>query len=99
MLMELKGINGQVELYKDSIIIKKKGASKIVNLTQISNIQVKTGSLLTNGHIQFYLSGENESTKSTGGITNASRNENKIIFMKRENQLALKMKKEIEQLK
>lgn len=111
MLIELKGVNGQLELYKDKIIIKKKGApsnsqafsndnkTKTIYLSQISNVRVKTGSMLTNGYIQFSLTGENESTKGTDKIINASRNENTIIFMKRENELALKIKTEIEQLK
>jgi hypothetical protein len=99
MLIELKGINSKVTLYKDRIIIMKKGAPKTVYLSQISNIQVKTGSLLTNGYIQFSLSGENKSAKSTNKMTSDFMDENTIIFMKRENELALKMKTEIERLK
>lgn len=107
MIMELQGVNGQIELYQDKVIIKRKGAisklsqgffkgDKTIYLTQISSIQVKPGSMITNGYIQFSLSGGNESTK---GIMNATKDENTVMFSRKDNELVNKMKAEIEQLK
>lgn len=107
MIMELNGVNGQIELYQDQIIIKRKGVisklsqgffkgDKTIYLTQISSIQVKPGSMITNGYIQFSLSGGNESTK---GIMKATKDENTVMFAKKDNDLVNKIKAEIEQIK
>ena len=107
MIMELNGVNGQIELYHDKAIIKRKGfisklsqgffkGDKTIYLSQISSIQVKPGSMLTNGYIQFSLSGGNESTK---GIVKATQDENTVMFAKKDNGLVENMKAEIEQLK
>ena len=107
MIMELYGVNGQIELYEDKVIIKRKGAlskmtqgffkgDKTIYLSQISGIQLKPGSMMTNGYIQFTLSGGNESTK---GIMNATKDENTVMFKKKDNELVNKIKDEIERLK
>lgn len=107
MLMELKGVNGQLELYEDKVIIKRKGAlskltqgffkgDKTIYLSQISSIQIKPGSMLTNGYIQFTLSGGNESTK---GIFDATKDENAVMFAKKDNDLVNSIKAKIEELK
>lgn len=107
MLMELKGVNGQLQLYDDKIIISRKGAvaklsqgffkgDKTIYLAQISGIQVKPGTLMTNGYIQFTLSGGKENTK---GLMSATQDENSVMFKKANNDLVSKMKSEIERLK
>lgn len=106
ILMNLKGINGQLELYENMIIIKRKGAlskmtqgffkgDKTMYLKQISGIQLKHGTIITNGYIQFTLSGGNESTK---GILDATKDENTVMFRKKENDTADKIKSKIEEL-
>ncbi|HYF83339.1 MAG TPA: DUF4429 domain-containing protein [Clostridia bacterium] len=106
-LMELKGINGQLELYEDKIVMKRKGAlskltqgffkgDKSIYLSQISEIQVKPGTWATNGYIQFTLSGGNENTK---GIFDATKDENAVIFSKKDNDLVSRIKDKIEELK
>jgi len=107
MIMELNGVNGQIELYHDKVIIKRKGfiskmtqgftkGDKSIYLSQISGIQVKRGTFATNGYIQFSLSGGKE---STGGIMKATQDENTVMFAKKNNELVEKLKAEIEQLK
>ena len=106
-LMELNGVNGQLELYEDKIVIKRKGAlskltqgffkgDKSIYLSQISGIQVKPGSWATNGYIQFTLSGSNENTR---GIFDATKDENSVIFAKKHNELVIRIKDKIEELK
>ena len=71
MLMEFHGVNGQLELYADKIIIKRKGVlskltqgftkgDKTIYIKQISGIDFKLGGNVVNGFIQFTLPGGNE---------------------------------------
>lgn len=105
--MELKGVNGQLQLYEDKVIIIRKGVlskltqgffkgDKTIYLSQISGIQLKPGTNLTNGYIQFTLSGGNENTK---GIMKATKDENTVMFAKKNNKLVEEIKNEIERLK
>jgi hypothetical protein len=107
VLMQLNGVNGQLELYEDKILIKRKGVlskmtqgffkgDKSIYLAQISGIQVKPGTWATNGYIQFTLSGGNENTK---GIFDATRDENAVIFTRKYNDLVNRIKDRIEELK
>ena len=102
----LKGVNGQLELYSDKVIIKRKGllakmtqgftkGDKTLYLNQITAIQVKKGGLL-NGYIQFTLPGGIESKK---GIFAAGNDENSIVFTPANNDLALDIKDTIEKLR
>ena len=78
--MKLNGVNGQKELYKDKIIIKRKGTiskmipwftkgDKTIYIKQISVIDFKPGGNLVNGYIQFTMLGGNEKRKSWGILT------------------------------
>ncbi|MEA4925722.1 MAG: DUF4429 domain-containing protein [Syntrophomonadaceae bacterium] len=106
ILMHLDGINGQLELYNDKIIIKRKGAlpkiaqgsfreDKTIYLKQITSIQVKPGNIFTNGYIQFSLPGGNDSTK---GLINATQDENTIMFVRKHNSVVEEIKNKIEHL-
>ncbi len=105
-LYELKGVNGQLELYNDKVIIKRKGAvakmtqgffkgDKTIYINQITGIQLKPGTAFTNGYIQFTVSGGIESKK---GLFDATQDENTVMFAKRDNELANKIKGKIEEL-
>lgn len=107
MIMQLNGVNGQIELYQDKIVIKRKGfiskltqgftkGEKSIYLNQISGIQLKPGGMITNGYIQFTISGGKESTK---GLAKATQDENTVMFAKKENGAVEKLKSEIERLK
>ena len=107
MLMELKGVNGQLELHEDKVVIKREGlrakltqglfkGDKTIYLNQISGIQVKAASTLVNGYIQFSLSGGNEGTR---GIFQAGQDENSVMFDKKNNEIVTEIKSKIEELK
>jgi hypothetical protein len=88
LLMELKGHNGQLEFYKDKVIIKRKGffaklyfgfvkGDKTIYLNRISGIKLKECGLWM-GYIQFILPGNIETTReSINGIQN---DENTVTF-------------------
>ena len=106
-LLELNGVNGQLELYDDRIIIKRAGAlakltqgffkgEKSIYLDQISGIQVKLGSFFTNGYIQIVLMGSQESKQ---GILDATHDENTVMFNQKDNELASNIRQKIEELR
>lgn len=106
VLLTLSGVNGQLELYGDKIIIKRKGAlakmtqgffkgDKSIYLKQISGIQIKPAGTFTNGYIQFTIPGGNENIK---GITSATKDENSVFFAKKDNELVNNIKAKIEEL-
>ncbi len=107
ILHELQGVNGQIELYENRIIIKRKGVlakmtqgffkgEKEIFLNKISGIQLKKAGMLSNGYIQFTLSGGNENTK---GALSATQDENTVFFNKSNNASAEKLKKKIYELR
>lgn len=107
MIMKLNGINGQIELYNDKVIVKRKGGvakltqgftkgEKSIYLDQIAGIQLKLGGNLVNGYFQFTLPGGNEKSK---GALEATMDENSVMFRKKYNDIALSMKEKIEELK
>ncbi|MGI6468464.1 MAG: DUF4429 domain-containing protein [Syntrophomonadaceae bacterium] len=107
MLFELNGVNGQLQLFDNRIVISRKGAlakltqgfskgEKSIYLSQISSIQIKPGNNLTNGYIQFTISGGKENTK---GLISATQDENTVMFKKKDNELVEKIRTEIERLK
>jgi hypothetical protein len=100
----LKGVNGQLSVYEDRIVISRKGAlskmtqgffkgDKTIYTYQITSIQVKKGGMVTNGYIQFSIGGGNESSK---GIIDATKDENTIMFNKKFNSLVYDIKEFIE---
>ncbi len=106
MLMEFHGVNGQLELYADKIIIKRKGVlskltqgftkgDKTIYIKQISGIDFKLGGNVVNGFIQFTLPGGNE---KKGGAFQATQDENTVMFKKKDNDFAIKLKEKVEEL-
>jgi len=106
IIYELKGVNGQIELYEDIVVIKRKGAlskmtqgffkgNKDILINKISAIQLKEGTVFTNGYIQFTLSGGNE---NTSGLLEATHDENTVIFKKSDNDLAKQIRDKIYEL-
>ena len=105
LIRNLKGLNGQLEVFQDKVIIRRKGAfskmcygffkgDKTIYIHQIAGIQVKLGGL-TNGYIQFTVPGGIESTK---GIYDAMRDENSVMFTPGKNKQVEEMKKFIEKM-
>lgn len=98
--MTLKGVNGQLLVYDEMVVIKRKGAlakmtqgffkgDKTIYINQLSGVQVKKAGMLTNGYIQFTLGGGNE---KTGGILEATKDENAVMYKLTDNDLVEKIK-------
>ncbi|MBB6446517.1 DUF4429 domain-containing protein [Bacillus benzoevorans] len=89
--MEASGVNGQLEFTGTKIIIKRKGmlakmtqglkGDKEILVKQISSIQFKKANSFTNGYIQFAFSGGKE---NQGGLFDATKDENTIMFNKKQ---------------
>ncbi len=87
ILISAKGVNGQLELLENKIRIKRKGlmglatqglkGDKEIFIKQISSVQFKKAGMMTNGYIQFAFIGGQE---AKGGIFQATKDENSIMF-------------------
>tara|TARA_R110000868_G_scaffold196465_2_gene442376 strand:- start:36 stop:509 length:474 start_codon:yes stop_codon:yes gene_type:complete len=83
------GVSGQVTLTNKRVIISRSGGlgflthglsgDKEIPIKNITAVQFKPASGLTNGYIQFSILGGNE---NTGGILSATQDENTIMFSK-----------------
>ncbi|OGM14212.1 hypothetical protein A3D84_03890 [Candidatus Woesebacteria bacterium RIFCSPHIGHO2_02_FULL_42_20] len=87
----LKGIGATLEVYKDRIVIKRNLIAKLLEgfrgdksmpLAKITSVQFQKANPLMSGYLQFSVSGGNE---STGGIIDASKDENSILFSSDQN--------------
>jgi len=105
-ILILNGVNGQLELYTDKVIIKRKGAlakmtqgffkgEKTIYLKQITGIQIKWAGTFINGYIQFTVPGGIENKK---GIMDATKDENTVVFAKKNNELVNNIKEKIEEI-
>jgi hypothetical protein len=84
-LMSFNGLNGQINIYHDSIIITRngsmakltqKGKEKTIFLHQIKSVEFKKVNIITNGYIRFTT----ESTKALKNIFEATRDTNTVMF-------------------
>jgi hypothetical protein len=83
------GTNGAVELIEDKVIITRNSklaffthgmsGEKEILVSRISSIQLKKPSMITAGYIQFAFMGGQE---AKGGIVNAVKDENTVMFKK-----------------
>ncbi len=98
----LKGIGATLEVYSDRIVIKRKLLAKLIEgfrgdksipLSKITSIQFQKATFLISGYIQFSISGGNE---STGGLIDASKDENSVLFASDKNEVAEKVKTYLE---
>ena len=103
MLYYLKGLNGQIEVYEDRVIINRKGflakgaiglaGSKTIPINAIQTVQFREGTSLYNGFIQFGVLGGIE---ARGGLQAAITDENSVIIKKKHNEQAREIKNFIE---
>ncbi len=101
----IKGVNGQIILTKNRVKIARKGALgfltsglagvKEIPIKNISSIQMKKATNVTNGYLQFSLPGGNESKK---GIFDATHDENTVMFSKKHQEDFLTVKKYIDSI-
>ncbi len=102
----LNGVNGQLELYPDKIVIRRKGFMAFITqgvkgdttipLNSITGVQLKPGGAFLNGYIQFTLPG---GVESRGGIVDATKDANTVMFRKASNSDAAAIKSYIEDWK
>lgn len=98
-----KGVNGQIELYSNKVCIRRKGVlgfmtqglkgDKNIMISTITSVQFKKASMLTNGFIQFAFMGGQE---AKGGIFQATKDENTVMFNTKQQSDFEKIKEEVE---
>lgn len=99
-----KGVNGQLTVTPTKVIISRKGmlgllsqglkGNKEIRIRDISSIQFKKAGYAFNGYIQFAFLGGHE---TKGGIFDATKDENSIIFTKKQQKMFEEAKARIEQ--
>ena len=103
-LYSVKGVNGQIEVHEDKIIITRKGllgftsqglaGEKTIPISAIQSVQFKEGGMLTNGFIQFAVLGGRE---KQGGLLAATQDENTVMLrMGEQTEIGRKIKDYIE---
>ena len=86
-VFELEGINGQLTVYEDKVVIERKGlmgffsqglaGDKTIPMSAIQSVQFREGGMLTNGFIQFAVLGGRE---AHGGVLKATQDENTVML-------------------
>jgi hypothetical protein len=86
--MEVSGVNGQIVVDENWVTIKRKGAmamltqgikgDKRIPITNIISVQFKNANSLVNGYIQFATA----SGEGANGISQATADENTVMFKK-----------------
>jgi len=89
VIFELRGINGQLRVYEDKVVISRRGLrpllfhgikpDKTIPMKEILGIKVEPGSLLNNGYFQVLLPGNEKPC----GVFAALRHENTILVNNR----------------
>lgn len=87
--------NGFIKISRRGFMnrINNGGGDKNIRISSLSGVQVKKPGLTT-GYIQFIFSG----SKDTAGVMDAVKDENSILFVKKEYDLALKLRDYVEEL-
>lgn len=89
-VIQFKGYNGQIYVYEDHLVIERKGflataaagfaGSKTIPFSAIQSVQFKDAGAMVNGYIQFAVLG---GVEKRGGITNAVSDENSVVFTRK----------------
>jgi hypothetical protein len=105
--VQVKGHNGTVEWDGDFVTIKRTGflarasvgkGEKRIPVSSITAVQWKPAGALVNGFIQFTLGGGNEARSRFGAqTTDAAKDENSVLFMKKQMAEFQALRDEIEQ--
>ena len=101
--IEVKGLNGQLELTDSVLRIKRKGVfalmtqglkgDKEIRISQISSVQLKNANILVNGYIQFAFMGGQE---AKGGLFEGANDENTVVFRASEQAAFVAFKDELQ---
>lgn len=91
VIISVSGFNGQITLFENRIDITRKGfrafmshgfdGTKSIFLSKLSGIQFKEAGAMTRGYIQFIFSG---SAESKDGLFDAAKDENTVMFDKKD---------------
>lgn len=102
-LYSLRGVNGQLYVYDNRIIIERKGffgflsqglaGGKTIPMKNIVSLQYKEAGSMVNGFIQFGIQG---AVEASAGILNSVENENSVIFTNDNSSSAKEIKNFIE---
>ncbi|KTB47702.1 DUF4429 domain-containing protein [Dehalogenimonas alkenigignens] len=106
MLAQAKGLNGSLELHPKMLVIRRSGFNALVSqgvkgdkeiaISQISAVQFKVPGTFTNGYIQFSFIGGQE---SKSGIFDAVKDENSVVFTKKQLSEFENLKSELNELR
>lgn len=90
-IISATGHNGQITVYENRIDITRKGfcafmshgfdGTKSIFIKKLSGIQFKEAGAMTKGFIQFIFSG---SAESKNGLFDATKDENTVLFDKKD---------------
>lgn len=102
-IFAVTGVQDLLEVFDDKVTITPKGVlgflnkglkgTKSIPYSSITAIQFKEAGLMLSGYLQFTLPGGNE---SKGGVFSAAKDENTFMFIRKNNDVALKAKLYIE---
>lgn len=102
--MQVKGLNGQLELTDTHVIIRRKGfmatlskglaGEKSIPLDTITSVQFKPGGLMWNGFIKLCYPGSDE---IRGGLSEATKDDNAVIFTRGMNAQFEEFRKRLEE--
>jgi Domain of unknown function (DUF4429)/Short C-terminal domain len=100
---QIKGVNGQIMIEGDWLTIERKGffgrvghskGDRRIPLASITAVQVRPAGSFANGFIRFTVPG---SPELRGGLQNASKDENAVIFRKSQAKEFEQLRAEVEQ--
>ena len=104
VLFKVAGANGQIEVLEHRVRILRKGllslmsqglkGDKDILISSINSVQFKKPSAFTRGYIQFGFAGARE---GKGGILDATKDENTVMFDKKNEADFYKVKTMVEQ--
>jgi hypothetical protein len=98
-----KGVNGQITISNNIVVISRKGAlgfltqglkgDKRIPIKNITAVQYKDAGFLTNGYIQLSIHG---SMENKSGLFAATHDENTVMFNKSQSKDFLELRDSIE---
>jgi Domain of unknown function (DUF4429)/Short C-terminal domain len=100
---QIKGVNGQITIEGDWLTIERKGffgrighskGDKRIPLASITAVQMRPAGSLANGFIRFTIPG---SPELRGGLGNAQKDENAVIFKKNQAKEFEQLRTDVEQ--
>ena len=104
VIISLQGERTRADLYEDRVeLVGTSGMSllgkngiKTLSLSQITSIQLTNATAVSSGWLHFSVPGDKEMLPNIYG---AKRNQNAVVFSKKENETADEFRREAEQLK